>query len=117
MKCILGKKIGMVQLFLTDGTALPATVIYCEPNRVIQVKEKAVQVGFDSVPAKKLNKAQLGVFKKLGSRKNYKQLHEFANVTGYNVGDEMKVDQFNAGEFVDIQGTTKGRGFTGAIVR
>lgn len=107
----------MVQLFDTNGKVLPATVVHCEPNRVIQVKEKAVKVGFDSVEAKKLNKAQLGVFKAVKSAKNYKQIHEFAGVEGYNVGDELKVGQFKPGEFVDVQGTTKGRGFTGAIQR
>ena len=117
MRCILGKKLGMVQLFDTTGKVWPATVVYCEPNRVIQVKDKAVKVGFDSVEAKKLNKAQLGVFKAVKSDKNYKEIHEFANVTGYKVGDELKVGQFKPGEFVDVQGTTKGHGFTGAIKR
>lgn len=117
MKCILGKKLGMVQLFDVEGRVYPATVIHCEPNRVIQVKDKAVKVGFDSIEAKKLNKAQLGVFKKVKSDKNYKYLHEFVNVTGYKVGDELTVNQFKPGEYVDIQGTTKGRGFTGAIKR
>ena len=117
MKCILGKKLGMVQLFDVNGKVWPATVIYCEPNRVIQVKDKAVKVGFDSIEAKKLNKAQAGVFKKVGSDKCYKTIHEFANVSGFKVGDELKVGQFKAGEFVDVQGTTKGHGFTGAIKR
>lgn len=117
MKCILGKKIGMVQLFDTTGKVWPATIVHCEPNRVIQVKEKAVRVGFDSVEAKKLNKAELGVFKAVKSDKNYKQIHEFANVTGYKVGEELKVNQFKPGDFVDVQGTTKGHGFTGAIKR
>ncbi len=117
MRCILGKKLGMVQLFDTTGKVWPATVVYCEPNRVIQVKDNAVKVGFDSIEAKKLNKAQLGVFKAVKSDKNYKQIHEFANVTGYKVGDELKVSQFKPGEFVDVQGTTRGHGFTGAIKR
>ena len=117
MKCILGKKLGMVQLFDVNGKVWPATVVYCEPNRVIEVKEKAVKVGFDSVEAKKLNKAQVGTFKKVGSNKCYKNIAEFADVTGYKVGDEIKVSQFKAGEFVDVQGTTKGHGFTGAIKR
>ena len=117
MRCILGKKLGMVQLFDVNGKVWPATIVHCEPNRVIQVKEKAVKVGFDSVAAKKLNKAQAGVFKKVGSDKCYKNIAEFADVTGYKVGDELKVGQFKPGEFVDVQGTTKGRGFTGAIKR
>lgn len=57
------------------------------------------------------------MFKAIRSSKNYKQIHEFANVTGYKVGEELKVSQFKAGEFVDVQGTTKGHGFTGAIKR
>lgn len=115
MRCILGKKVGMVQLFDTTGKVWPATIVHCEPNRVIQVKDKAVKVGFDSIEAKKLNKAQLGVFKAVKSDKNYKQIHEFANVTGYKAGDELKVSQFKPGEYVDVQGTTRGHGFTGAI--
>lgn len=117
MKCILGKKLGMVQLFDTTGKIWPATIIHCEPNKVIEVKKNAVKVGFDSVEAKKLNKAQAGVFKKVKSGKYYKYIREFANVTGFNVGDEIKVGQFKPGEFVDIQGTTRGHGFTGAIKR
>jgi len=116
MRCILGKKIAMVQLFDTNGQIYPVTVIYCEPNKVLQVKGKSIRVGFDSVPAKKLNKAEQGIFKKAGSKKFYKYVRELA-LTGYNVGDDVKVGQFKPGEFVDVQGTTKGHGFTGAIKR
>lgn len=117
MKCILGKKVGMVQLFDVTGKVWPATVVYCEPNKVIQVKKNSVVVGFDSVNGKKLNKPQIGVFKKAGIDTYYRHLREFANTTDYEVGQDIKVNQFKSGEFVDVQGTTKGHGFTGAIKR
>ena len=117
MKCILGKKLGMVQLFDVAGNVWPATVVYCEPNKVIQIKNNSIIVGFDSVASKKLNKPQQGIFKKAKINTFYKHLREFANTTGYQIGQEIKVSQFTPGEFVDVQGTTKGHGFTGAVKR
>ena len=117
MKCILGKKIGMVQLFDVTGKVWPATVVYCEPNKVVQIKNNSIIVGFDSISEKKLNKPQQGVFKKTGINTYYKHLCEFANTSGYQIGQEIKVSQFKPGEFVDVQGTTKGHGFTGAVKR
>ena len=124
MNYILGKKIGMLQLFDLNGNLYPATIIHCEPNKVVKVKTKAkdgfdaIQVAFDIVDEKKLNCCQKGVFKKINCDKFYKHLHEFSGVSGYTVGQEIKVDQcFKPGEFVDVQGKTKGHGFIGAIKR
>ena len=124
MNCILGKKVGMLQLFDLNGNLYPATIIHCEPNKVIKVKTKAkdgldaIQVAFDTVEEKKLNRCQKGIFKKNNCDKFYKYLQEFSGVSGYTVGQEIKVDQcFKPGEFVDVQGKTKGHGFTGAIKR
>ena len=124
MNCILGKKVGMLQLFDLDGNLYAATIIHCEPNKVIKVKTKAkdgldaIQVAFDTVEEKKLNRCQKGIFKKNNYEKFYKYFREFSGVSGYAVGQEIKVDQcFKPGEFVDVQGKTKGRGFTGAIKR
>lgn len=124
MNCILGKKIGMLQLFDVNGNLYPATVIHCEPNKVIKIKTKekdgldAIQVAFDTIEEKKLNHCQKGIFKKINCEKFYKHLHEFSGISGYTVGQEIRVDQcFKPGEFVDVQGKTKGHGFTGAIKR
>ena len=124
MNCILGKKVGMLQLFDLNGNLYPVTIIHCEPNKVIKVKTKAkdgldaIQVAFDTIEEKKLNRCQKGIFKKNNYDKFYKYLREFSGVSGYTVGQEIKVDQcFKPGEFVDVQGKTKGHGFTGAIKR
>jgi large subunit ribosomal protein L3 len=122
MKYILGTKIGMVQLFDTNGKQLPTTIIHCEPNKVLEVKSttkhghNGVKVGYLTTNEKKLNKVKLGIFTKANSSaKQY--IATFSNVTGYNVGDEIKVSTFTKGEYVDVQGVTKGHGFTGAIKR
>ena len=114
----------MLQLFDLNGNLYPVTIIHCEPNKVIKVKTKAkdgldaIQVAFDIVEEKKLNRCQKGIFKKNNCDKFYKYLQEFSGVSGYTVGQEIKVDQcFKPGEFVDVQGKTKGHGFTGAIKR
>ena len=97
MKYIIGKKVGMVQVFDVNGKVLPATVVTCEPNKVISVKpNNTIVVGYKEIEEKKLNKPQLGFFKKLGSKP-------------YQV--------VSKGEYMDVQGYTKGRGYTGAIVR
>ncbi len=117
MKYIIGRKIGMVQLFDVNGKLLPATVVQCEPNIVLKADKNRITVGYDKVDAKKLNKPQLGFFKKLGVAP-YRNVMEFDQVTNqYKQGDLIKVNTFAKGELVDIQATTKGRGYTGAIVR
>lgn len=122
MKSLVGTKIGMTQMFTTDGNKVPVTVVYVEPNQVIGVKtlEKdgyvATQVGYYTVSENKLNKPKNGVFKKVGCEPK-RFIRELRNVEGYNVGDLIKVDAFKAGDIVDVQGVTKGHGFTGSIKR
>ena len=107
----------MVSVYDVDGKMLPATVIKCEPNVVLEANGKNIKVGYEQVAEKKLNKPELGYFKKLGV-KPHKLIVEFNDVDKqYNKNDEIKVDSFENGQWVDIQGLTRGRGYTGAIVR
>ena len=121
-KAIIGKKLGMTQVFLNDGTMVPVTVIQAGPCTVTQVKTlerdgyAAVQLGFDEVPERKLNKPELGHLKASGA--TVKHLHEFKlEGSTLAVGDKVNCDTFAAGEFVDVTGITKGHGFTGVIKR
>ncbi len=121
-KAIIGKKLGMTQVFLADGTMVPVTVIQAGPCTVTQKKTverdgyEAIQLGFDTVEEKKLNKPELGHLKKSGVTVKY--LHEFKleNST-LNVGDQITCDVFAEGDIVDVCGTTKGHGYTGVIKR
>jgi len=127
-KAIVGKKLGMTQIFTDDGRLVPVTVIEAGPCTVVQKKTKekdgyeAVQVGFDSLTenrAKKLlNKPEAGHLKKAGAAP-VRTLREFRfeDCAGYEVGQELKADQFAAGDVIDVTGTSKGHGFTGAIYR
>ncbi len=117
MKYIIGRKLGMVQVFGVDGRLFPTTVVKCVDNKVISKKDNSITIGFEEIDEKKINKPQKGYFKKLGI-KPYKVVAEFANVDpSINVGDSININTFKKGEYVDIQGITKGRGYTGAIVR
>ena len=127
-KAIVGKKIGMTQVFTADGRLVPVTVIEAGPCTVVQTKNKetdgydAVQVGFGELTeqrAKKLlNKPEQGHFSKAGvaAKRTLKELR-FDDCTGYKVGDEIKVDQFAEGDKIDITGTSKGHGTLGPIAR
>jgi len=127
-KAILGKKIGMTQVFTEDGRLVPVTVIEAGPCTVVQKKTvesdgyEAVQVGFGELTenrAKKLlTKPELGHFAKAEVAPTRK-LREFRfdDCTSYNVGDVLKVDQFTKGDQIDITGTSKGHGYTGPIAR
>ncbi len=123
-KAIIGKKIGMTQLFLEDGQLIPVTVIEAGPCTVVQKKEvekdgySAVQVGFCEIDAKKLNKPMKGHFEK-GGVAYKKVLKEFRldNAAEMNVGDELKADVFAQGDRVDISGISKGHGFSGTVKR
>ncbi len=123
-KAIIGKKVGMTQIFDENGSVIPVTVIECGPCPVVQVKTvetdgyDAVQLGFGAVKEHKVNKPNKGHFSK-GNVKPTKHLREFRieDVSSVKVGDEIKVDTFEAGETVDIQGITKGKGFQGVIKR
>jgi large subunit ribosomal protein L3 len=118
----MGTKIGMMQLFDTNGKRLPTTIIHCEPNKVLEVKttekhkKQGVKVGYLTTNENKVNQAHKGIFKKVGSDIK-KHIRTFSNVTNYQVGDEIKVDAFTKGQYVDVQGISKGHGFTGAIRR
>jgi len=123
MKAIIGRKVGMTQIFDENGTVIPVTVIEAGPCQVVQVKTtetdgyNAVQLGFGEVKESKLNKPEKGHFAKAGA-KLAKHLREFrGDVADVKVGDEVNASVFADGESVDIQGTTKGKGFQGVIKR
>ena len=123
-KAIIGKKVGMTQIFDADGKVIPVTVIEAGPCTVVQKKtvEKdgynAVQLGYGDVAEKKLSKPEAGHLKKAGDALK-KDLKEFKldNCDALNVGDEVKVDVFAEGDRVDVTGTSKGKGYAGVIKR
>lgn len=122
MKEILGIKLGMTQVFAKNGLVIPVSVVEAGPMNVIQNKTvevdgyKATKVGFKDCREKLLTKANLGEFKKAGvTAKKY--LAEIHPTQDYNIGDVISCDIFKEGEKVDVQGITKGHGFTGAIKR
>ncbi|MBO4322331.1 MAG: 50S ribosomal protein L3 [Clostridia bacterium] len=123
-KGIIGKKLGMTQIFDEIGNAVPVTVIQAGPCTVVQRKTaekdgyEAVQLGFEDVKEKHLTKAEAGHFSKNGLALK-KHLKEFRleDCSGYNVGDSVSVETFAAGEKVDVTGTTKGHGYSGVIKR
>ena len=122
-KAILGKKVGMTQIFSEKGEAVPVTLVKAGPVTVLQVKtmEKdgygAVKVAFEDIAAKRVSKPDMGQFKKAGcSPKRY--LRELKlDKTDYEPGSEIKCDTFVAGDMVDVTGITKGHGFSGTIKR
>jgi len=127
-KAILGKKIGMTQIFMPDGKLFPVTVVLAGPCTVVQKKTKerdgyeAVQVGFGELAnqrAQKLkNQPELGHFTKAGvPAKRTLREFRFDDITPYEIGMEIKADVFAAGDKVDVSGVTKGRGFTGSTLR
>ena len=124
MKNIIGRKVGMTQIFDEKGSVVPVTVIEAGPCNVVQVKTvetdgyNAIQLGFGEVKEKKVNKPSMGHFKK-ASVSAQKHLREFRldDVSNVKVGDVIKVDAFANGDNVDIQGTSKGHGFQGVIKR
>ncbi len=123
-KAIIGKKLGMTQVFKQDGTLIPVTVILAGPCKVVQKKTverdgySAIQLGFEEVKESSLNKPQKGHLKK-ASAGNLKVLKEFdlPNAVQLKVGDTINCETFKEGEKVDVTGITKGRGFTGVIKR
>ena len=124
MKGILGKKIGMTQVFSKDGKLIPVTVIEVEPNVVTQIKtvEKdgydAIQLGTETKREKLSNKAELGHTKKANTTpKRFLREIRGVNVNDYTLGQTIGVDIFEAGEIVDVTGTSKGKGFQGVIKR
>lgn len=123
-KAIIGKKLGMTQVFSADGKVIPVTVVEAGPCPVVQLKTvekdgyQAVKLGFDEVKESVLNKPELGQFKKAGVAPQ-KVLKEFrlSDVSAYEIGKTVTVDTFAAGDKVDVVGTTKGHGFSGVIKR
>ena len=123
-KGIIGKKIGMTQIFDEVGNVIPVTVIEAGPCPVCQIKTKetdgynAVQLGFEDLSEKKTNKPLAGHFKKAGvSAKKHLKEFRFDDISVYNVGDVITADKFEQGDKVDVVGITKGHGYTGAVKR
>ncbi len=125
MSGIIGKKIGMTSLFDENGKNIPCTVIQAGPCTVLQVRTeekdgyKAIQLGFDDKREKNAGKALAGHFKKAGSTPKAKlaEFHHGAFSDDLKLGDEVKVNLFTEGEFVDVTGTSKGKGFQGVVKR
>ena len=123
-KAIIGKKVGMTQIFDADGKVIPVTVIEAGPCTVVQKKTlendgyEAVQVGFESVPERKLNKPELGHLSKAGVEP-LKVLKEFRldDTSSLQVGSVIKADIFAEGDHVDCTGISKGKGYAGVIKR
>ena len=123
-KAILGKKLGMTQVFDLDGKVTPVTVILAGPCTVVQKKTvdkdgyDAVVVGFGEAKEKSKNKPELGLFKKANVEvKKYLKEFKLNNFAELEVGNEIKCSVFNEGDLVDVTGTTKGHGFSGNIKR
>ena len=122
-KGILGRKVGMTQVFTKDGKLIPVTVIHVEPNTVMQVKTvesdgyNAIQLGVVDKKEKNASRASIGHAKKANTAPK-RFLKEIRNVEGtYQVGDQINADLFAVGEVVDVTGTSKGKGFAGSIKR
>ena len=123
-KAIIGKKVGMKQIFDEAGKVIPVTVIEAGPCTVVQKKTEekdgynAVQLGYGDVAEKKLTKPELGHLKKAGeARKSTLKEFKLADCDALNVGDEVKVDVFAEGDRVDVTGISKGHGYQGVIKR
>jgi len=122
-KGLIGKKLGMTQVFSDEGVSVPVTVIEVEPSVVIQRKTRetdgydALQLGYGRIKQKNVTKALQGHFKK-ADKGLFRVLREFRmEVEGCEAGQELTADAFEPGEYVDIVGTTKGKGFAGVVKR
>ena len=123
-KCIIGKKLGMTQIFNEKGNVIPVTLIEAGPCAVVQKKTvetdgyNAIQIAFEDAKEKHLTKAELGHFKKAGvSPKKHLKEFRLDDVSAFEAGSVVTVDTFANGDKVDITGITKGRGFTGCVKR
>lgn len=123
MSGLIGKKIGMTSIFDEQGKSIPCTVLNVGPCVVTQVRTKqkdgynSIQLGFDEKKQKKSLKSELGHFKKANTSPKNK-LYEFKNFDqNYKLGDTITVEHFNEGEFVDVSGISKGKGFQGVVKR
>jgi len=123
MSGLIGKKIGMTSIFDDSGKNVPCTVIEAGPCIVTQVRTeevdgyKALQLGFDDKTEKNAVKAEQGHFKKAGSTVKKKVVEFQGYDKEYKIGDSIKVDHFEEGEFVDVSGISKGKGFQGVVKR
>ena len=124
MKAIIGKKVGMSQIFDENGHVIPVTVIEAGPCTVVQKKTsekegyQAVQLGYEDVPERKLTKPEMGHLNKAGvSPKKHLREFNLENAAELNIGDIIKADTFKVGDFVDVTGTSKGHGYQGVIKR
>ena len=124
MKAIIGKKVGMSQIFDENGHVIPVTVIEAGPCTVVQKKtvEKegyaAVQLGYEDVPERKLTKPEMGHLNKAGvSPKKHLREFDLENAAELNIGDIVKADTFKVGDFVDVTGISKGHGYAGVVKR
>ena len=124
MKGILGRKIGMTQVFTTDGVLIPVTVVEATENVVLQKKTvatdgyDAVKVGFEDKREKLANKAEKGIANKANTApKRFIKEFRYDEMMSYEVGDKITVDSFVAGEVVDVTGTSKGKGTSGVMKR
>ena len=125
MAAIIGRKLGMTQVFDETGAAVPVTVIEAGPCPVVQVKSdetdgyRAIQIAYGTLKEKRASKAEAGHARKAGLEHTPRTLREFRveNPDGYEVGQELTVGQFEAGGKVKVTGTTKGRGFQGVVKR
>ena len=121
-KAIIGKKIGMSQIFTAEGKVIPVTVVEAGPCPVVQIKTKendgyeAVQVGFGAVKETRVNKPVAGHFKKAGTTPKRK-MAEFKGMPEVNLGDTLTVDLFSEEDWVDVTGISKGKGFQGVVKR
>ena len=124
MKALMGRKLGMTQVFATDGTLIPVTVVEVTPNIVIQKKTlendgyAALQLGMEDLKESRTTKANVGHAKKAGTAPK-KFYHEVKSdeMADLEVGAEVKADLFAAGDMVDVQGTSRGKGYMGAVYR
>jgi large subunit ribosomal protein L3 len=123
MSGLIGKKIGMTSIYDENGKNIPCTVIQAGPCVVTQVRTKevdgyeALQLGFDDKAEKQSNKALNGHFKKAGTSAKRRVVEFQGFEQDFKLGDEISVDHFEEGEFVDVSGTSKGKGFQGVVKR
>jgi large subunit ribosomal protein L3 len=123
MSGLIGKKIGMTSLFDENGKNIPCTVIQAGPCVVTQVRTnevdgyEALQLGFDDKAEKRATKAANGHFKKAGTSPKYKVVEFQGFEEEYKLGESITVEHFTEGEFVDVSGTSKGKGFQGVVKR
>jgi large subunit ribosomal protein L3 len=123
-KSILGRKLGMTQIFTETGKVVPLTVIQAGPCVVLQKKTvdtdgyDAIKVGFEDIREKLVNKPNKGQFTKANAKlKRFVKELRLEDISGYEVGNEFKADVFNVGEKIDVSGISKGKGFQGTIKR